>query len=592
MRALSTDEPREIAGYRLLAQIGEGGMGSVYLSRTRGNQPLAIKVIRREYAGDPEFRRRFQQEVRAAEKVRGYHLVPVLDHDAHGEQPWLATAYVPGLPLDEALDAHGPLPLPVALQLVGCVARALDSMHSAGIVHRDLKPGNLLLGPDGPWVIDFGIARAAEATRLTQSGGFIGTPQFMSPEHGIGSELTPATDVFALGLIAAVAATGRHPYGTGGALTVATRIANTAQRPADLSGYPDGLRPLLERCLAADPAARPTPAELAELCEQASGRPSRDLGDWLPASLAAAVAERRRQVEQLLTGADAQAPGAAEAPPRPTATYVPTQASGNARAPYGDQVHSAPTQTAGAPGPAGAGEAAGSAAGSAAQAAAASRRRRALVAGALAVVLAAAAGTAWALSGDGKSGSGTAAAAQPEVSVSPRASGQPGATGPADAASGSGAGPGAGPGSGAASPKGGYTAVFTDRPLMIGTPAVGELISVDLDAPKVNPRGEVGDHEAELTYIIQYLTFGTPVAKSAGTSPEACRQAVDSAPLPSELSNTALIERHAIAKGDVLCTVTSKGNLAMLRITDVRPAGTPMDPPAFAGLVTLWKPPS
>ncbi|WP_338933060.1 protein kinase [Streptomyces netropsis] len=117
---------------------------------------------------------------------------------------------------------------------------ALDSVHTAGVVHRDLKPGNILLGADGPWVIDFGIARAAEATRLTRSGAFIGTPQFMSPEHGMGAELTPSTDVFSLGLIAAVTATGRHPYGAGSPLTVATQIANTAQRPPDLSGYPDG----------------------------------------------------------------------------------------------------------------------------------------------------------------------------------------------------------------------------------------------------------------------------------------------------------------------------------------------------------------
>ncbi|MFG2979873.1 protein kinase [Streptomyces sp. NPDC048258] len=324
LRPPADGEPREIAGYRLLARIGEGGMGSVYLSRTRGGQPVALKMIRREYAGDPDFRRRFEQEVRAARQVRGYHFVPVLDHDTQGEQPWPATAYVPGLPLDEALDTFGPLPLPAALQLVACVARALESVHAAGIVHRDLKPGNIMLAADGPWVIDFGIARAAEATRLTRSGGFIGTPQFISPEQGTGGELTAAGDVFSLGLIAAVAATGHHPYGAGGALTVATQIANTAVRPPDLSGYPDWLRPLLEGASAADPAARPAPGELVRMCEQSAGRAAADLAGWLPQPWAAAVAVREAELDGLA------AAGPASAPPAYAPTYAPTQAGAGA----------------------------------------------------------------------------------------------------------------------------------------------------------------------------------------------------------------------------------------------------------------------
>ncbi|MFC9292432.1 serine/threonine-protein kinase, partial [Streptomyces sp. NPDC057052] len=269
-------------------------MGAVYLSRTRGNQPVALKVIRREFAQDPEFRHRFRQEVTAARRVQGYHVVPVVDHDTTGALPWLATAYVPGLPLDEALSAYGPLPLPAALQLTGCVAEALRAVHAAGVIHRDLKPSNVLLSAEGPWVIDFGIARATDATQLTRSGGLVGTPQYMSPEQIGGAELTPATDVFSLGLIAAVTATGRHPYGDGGAITLATRIAATEQRQPDLSGYPDGLRPLLEGCLAPDPAARPTPAELAELCAQTSGRPARDFVGWLPEPTAAEIARRAR----------------------------------------------------------------------------------------------------------------------------------------------------------------------------------------------------------------------------------------------------------------------------------------------------------
>ncbi|MEU6671161.1 serine/threonine-protein kinase [Streptomyces sp. NPDC046727] len=556
-RPLTAQEPRELAGYRLLARIGEGGMGSVYLSRTRGNQPVALKMIRREYAGDSEFRRRFQQEVQAAQQVRGYHLVPVVDHDTAGEQPWLASAYVPGVPLDEAIDVHGPLPTDTALQLVACVARALDAVHAAGVVHRDLKPGNILLGADGPWVIDFGIARAAESTRLTRSGGFIGTPQFMSPEQGTGGEVTPASDVFSLGLIAAVAATGRHPYGSGGALTLATQIANTAQRPPDLSGYPDALRPLLERCLAAAPDARPTPAELADLCERAFGRSVRDFADWLPAPLTAAVAERSRAVSRLL---DQDAAGQR----RPSDTYVPTRAD--------NSLHQAPTQSAPprptAPPPARDASAGPTAGGG-------GRRRVYLTIAAAA--LAVAAGTAWTLYGDSdhgaekKTGAHTTPTTGPDGKATPRSRtpSAPAAKTPAAKA---------------------YEPLVQDRPLTIGPPGTGQVITADLDTPKVNPTGEIGDDTAEIQYIYQYLTFRTATAKSPGTTPEACRQAVDSAPLPAELANDALDKGQALKKGDVLCTVTSEGNLAMLRLTGVVDSGeTSFDPPGYTGLLTVWR---
>nr|WP_257785136.1 serine/threonine-protein kinase [Streptomyces griseochromogenes] len=543
----------------MLARIGEGGMGTVYLSRTRGNQPVALKMIRREYAGDGEFRRRFQQEVQAAQQVRGYHLVPVVDHDTAGEQPWLASEYVPGIPLDEAVDVHGPLPTATTLQLVACVARALDAVHTAGVVHRDLKPGNILLGSDGPWVIDFGIARAAESTRLTRSGGFIGTPQFMSPEQGTGGEVTPASDVFSLGLIAAVAATGRHPYGSGGGLAVATQIANTAQRPPDLSGYPDVLRPLLERCLAATPAARPAPAELAELCERASGRSSRDWAGWLPAPLAAQVGERSRAVRRLL---DQEAAATRQ---RPAATYVPTRAD--------NPLHQAPTRSApfrpGAPPPAEAAMPVPVPDGT-------GTKRRVYLAIA-AVALAAVAGTAWSLYGDSDHGAESEAGGHKAPTTGAGAQGTPKSKAPSAPAT---------------KPPAvkTYEPLFKNRPLTIGSPGTGEVITADLDTPKVNPNGEIGDHAAEIQYIYQYLTFRTATAKSTGTTPEACRQAVDSAPLPSELPNNDLAQGKALKKGDVLCTVTSQGNLAMLRLTAVVSSGeTSFDPPGYQGLLTVWK---
>ncbi|MET9660741.1 serine/threonine-protein kinase [Streptomyces sp. NPDC006510] len=311
---LRADDPREISGYALRARVGEGGMGTVYLSHTRGGQPVALKVIRREYAQSAEFRVRFAREVAAARRVSGYHLVPVVDHDTEGTQPWLATQYVPGLPLDAVLGAHGPLPTAAVLQLTGCLAGALDAVHTAGVIHRDIKPGNLLLSASGPWLLDFGIARAADTRTLTTVGRLIGSPKHMSPEHALGRELTTASDVFTLGLLAAEAATGQHPYGRGHGLAVAARIAGTDREPPLLDHHPRPLRQLLRRCLAARPEERPTAREVAELCGQAlageDGRGLRVFTGWLPDPVAAAVARIETATR-----------------PRPSAytpTYVPT----------------------------------------------------------------------------------------------------------------------------------------------------------------------------------------------------------------------------------------------------------------------------
>ncbi|MFJ8074611.1 serine/threonine-protein kinase [Streptomyces sp. NPDC096176] len=285
---LRDDDPREIAGYPLEARIGEGGMGTVFLTRTRdsgaGTLPVALKLIRREHAQSEKFRRRFAREVEAARRVHGPHLVRVVDHDAEAERPWLATLYVPGLPLDEALVDFGPLPPACVLRLTAGAARALDAVHTSGLIHRDVKPGNILLTAEGPWLLDFGIARAADGTSvLTTVGRMVGTPKYMSPEHALGRRLTPASDVFTLGLVAAEAATGRHPYGEGGGLVVATRIAGTDREPPDLSAHPPELRRLLTATLAARPEDRPSGSEVAEMC----GPP--DFTGWLPKRLASSV---------------------------------------------------------------------------------------------------------------------------------------------------------------------------------------------------------------------------------------------------------------------------------------------------------------
>jgi eukaryotic-like serine/threonine-protein kinase len=298
---LRADEPRAVSGYVLEARIGEGGMGTVYLSRTRGGRPVALKLIRREYAANDEFRRRFAREVEAAQRVYGPHVAPVLDHGTDGDRPWLATRYIPGVPLDDALAAHGPLPAATVLHLLACAARALDAVHSAGVIHRDVKPGNLLLAADGPWLLDFGIARAAGAVSLTTTGRLVGTPKYMSPEHALGRELTPAADIFALGLLAGLAATGRHPYGRGNALAVAARIAGTDREPPDLTAYPGPLRHVLQLCLSARPELRPSAAGLAELCRKSSGRGPQDFEAWLPPPHAAAVDTAERAAHLRLT---------------------------------------------------------------------------------------------------------------------------------------------------------------------------------------------------------------------------------------------------------------------------------------------------
>ncbi|MER6319837.1 protein kinase [Streptomyces sp. NPDC001581] len=573
---LGPNDPQEIAGYRLLAKIGEGGMGSVYFSRTRGNQPVALKVIRREFAQEPDFRARFEHEVQSARRVQGYHIVPVLDHDTSGEQPWLATAFVPGLPLDEALAAHGPLPLPAVFQLIGCTAQALHSVHAASVVHRDLKPGNILLGSNGPWVIDFGIARATDTTQLTRSGGFIGTPQYMSPEHALGKQVTPATDIFALGLIAAVVATGRHPYGDGAGISIAASIANTPQQAPDLSGYPDALRPLLERCLAADPEKRPLPAEIAEWCRKSAGRELRDFADWLPAPVGAAIA-RREQLAQM-PPQPAYTPTHTPEPARPA--YAPTQASGPAHPAYAPTqgpvggppqypVHGAPTSPAHAA-PAAAAPAAPASAG---------RGRLPLVVGAGVLAVALIAGGGWYLTREDGDGS-TASGGQQKTADQPKDAA------PASQPSGSAAAPQA------SAPAPAYTAVFKDRPLkLLAGREFGKFYDLDLDFPKVAPSGEIGWKDQELAMGFSDVKSSTPFGKSKGATPEQCETGAATNPIPDTLPSSDLSGADsAIVQGDLLCTVTTKGNLAMVKIVAVEPSSSKQyTVPTYLTEVTLWK---
>ncbi|UPT40413.1 serine/threonine-protein kinase [Streptomyces sp. WAC00303] len=338
---LKADDPAVVGGYRLAAVLGAGGMGKVYLSYTPGGRPLAIKVIRAEFSEDPEFRRRFQQEVRAAQRVQGLYTAPVIDSDTEGAQPWLATAYVPGPSLAHAVARHGRLPLRSVLLLTVGVAEALGVIHGAGIVHRDLKPANVLLAADGPRVIDFGIARAADTTALTGTGVSVGTPAFMSPEQAAVGTVTPATDVFALGQIAAYAAIGAPAYGDGPSHAVLYRIVH---EDPDLSRLPDALRPLVTRCLSRDPADRPTLTDIIRMCHEISPEPLRQGEDWLPQAVAGTITERH----QLPAPAPTPPPQPTTGPtPTPTQYSPQSPAPGSAHpyTPTGYAVAAAPTQT-------------------------------------------------------------------------------------------------------------------------------------------------------------------------------------------------------------------------------------------------------
>ncbi|MGW1932907.1 serine/threonine-protein kinase, partial [Streptomyces sp. NPDC001919] len=235
-------------------------MGTVYLARSRGGRAVAVKVARPELAADPSFRARFRAEVAAARRVGGFHTAQVVDADPDAEAPWLATAYIPGPTLAALVTADGPMDEPRLRSLGAALAEALEAIHACGLVHRDLKPGNIVMAPDGPRVLDFGIARALESTRLTATGSAFGTPGYLAPEQALGEAVTGAADVFALGAVL-VAAAGGRPFGEGTPMGLMYRAVH---EEADLAAVPGPLRDLVGRCLAKDPAGRPTPEEILD----------------------------------------------------------------------------------------------------------------------------------------------------------------------------------------------------------------------------------------------------------------------------------------------------------------------------------------
>src|ERR1700750_2906245 len=255
MKPLAADDPRVIGEYRLRARLGAGGMGRGSLGLSPAGRAVAIKVVHPDLASDAAFLRRFGQEVAAARAVSGIYTAPVVASGLNGRPPCVATACVPVPPLDQVVEEHGPLPEQALWPLLGGLIEALQAIHACGVVHRDLKPANVLLATDGPRVIDFGIARAADGTSLTAAGVVFGTPGYMSPEQAEGRGAGPASDVFALGCVVAYAATGTGPFGTGTAAAILYRVVHA--EPV-LDGVPPRFRPVIAACLAKDPAGRPS----------------------------------------------------------------------------------------------------------------------------------------------------------------------------------------------------------------------------------------------------------------------------------------------------------------------------------------------
>jgi serine/threonine protein kinase len=305
VEALTDLDPRRIAGYRVIARLGTGGMGRVYLARSPQGAAVALKLVRPELAGDGEFRARFAREVESARRVGGAYTAAVVDADPGAAQPWLATEYVPGVSLAEAVFRYGPLVEAPLSTLAAGLAESLVAIHAQGVTHRDLKPSNIMLSAHGPRVIDFGISRASDASYLTRTGLVLGSPGFMSPEQVEGGEVGPSSDMFSLGAVLAFAATGAGPFGDGAPAALLYRVVNG--RP-DLAGVPGDLRPLIERCMERDPQARLTALELVHglgphsgvTVLSAEGALGPVAAEWLPTGLRSAVTDRANEASILL----------------------------------------------------------------------------------------------------------------------------------------------------------------------------------------------------------------------------------------------------------------------------------------------------
>ncbi|WP_093799704.1 protein kinase domain-containing protein [Streptomyces sp. Wb2n-11] len=313
------EHPDYAGQYRLEAVLGSGGMGVVHLATSGSGLRLAVKVVHADFAADPEFRARFRQEVSAARRVSGAFTAPVVDADTDAERPWMATLFIEGPTLAERVKRNGPLSTEELLRLGAGLAESLRDIHRAGVVHRDLKPSNVLLAADGPKVIDFGISRPTDSDLRTETGKLIGTPPFMAPEQfQRPREVGPAADVFAMGSVLVHAATGRGPFDSDSPYIVAYQVVHDEP---DLTDVPEALVPLFTRCLAKDPADRPTPDALMAALRSAAYRTTDDTQVFIPAQRVPGGAEetaaRRKPPAKAATATGAAPAAGTDAPTGP-----------------------------------------------------------------------------------------------------------------------------------------------------------------------------------------------------------------------------------------------------------------------------------
>ncbi|MFE5534564.1 protein kinase [Streptomyces sp. NPDC056492] len=301
MEPLGPGDPIRLGPYRVVGILGEGGMGKVYLGRDGAGRPAAVKVLLPELADDQNLARRFLREAQTARSVTGGGVARVLDAQSEGNRPWIATEFLSGPTLDEAVRRYGPLGGDTVRALTASLAATLREIHAAGLVHRDLKPANIVLTSGGPRVIDFGIARPEHGLTLTTTGQIPVTPGYGAPEQVLGRRVGPAADVFSLGALLAYAATGQRAFD--GTHVAAVQYEVVHGEP-QLASVPADLRHLIEPCLAKDPAHRPTPEQI----EAASAPPRGADRAWRKGPIADDIARRTAEAKRQ-TAPDGPGPG-------------------------------------------------------------------------------------------------------------------------------------------------------------------------------------------------------------------------------------------------------------------------------------------
>ncbi|GAA1279605.1 hypothetical protein Psi02_67710 [Planotetraspora silvatica] len=257
---LTVDDPRRLGDFEIVARIGEGAQGAVYLGRSPSGDQVAVKLLHARLSSDPDARARFLREVSVALRVARFCTAPVLHADLEGNQPYIVSEYVPGPSLRELVQREGPRRGASLDRLAISTVTALAAIHRAGILHRDFKPANVLMGPEGPVVIDFGIAKALDTPGTTATGDTLGTPSYLAPEQVHGANVTPAADMFAWGITMVFAATGTPAFGSDTIPAVIQRILN--EQP-DVTALDAPLRDVVAACLSKDPARRPSAEEVA-----------------------------------------------------------------------------------------------------------------------------------------------------------------------------------------------------------------------------------------------------------------------------------------------------------------------------------------